>query len=60
LREVEARIEAAERRAGEIEAELSASSSDAQLVHRLYTERESLAVQLARDLDRWAELAEFE
>jgi ATP-binding cassette subfamily F protein uup len=60
LQETEARIQAAERRRGEIETELAVNSSDAQLVHRLYTEREGLAEQLARDLDRWAELAEFE
>ncbi|HEY9285708.1 MAG TPA: ABC-F family ATP-binding cassette domain-containing protein [Pyrinomonadaceae bacterium] len=60
LQETEARIQAAERRQGEIEAELAVNTSDAQLVHRLYTERESLAEQLARDLDRWAELAQFE
>jgi ATP-binding cassette subfamily F protein uup len=60
LAETEARIRAAERRAAEIEAELSASSSDAHVVHRLYEEREELTGRLARDIDRWAELAEFE
>jgi ATP-binding cassette subfamily F protein uup len=59
LEATEARIQAAELRATEIESELSASSSDAQLVHRLYEEREKLKEQLARDLDRWAELAEL-
>src|SRR4029079_1725352 len=59
LEETEARIQAAERRASEIETELSANSSDAHVVHRLYQEREELTKQLARDLDRWAELAEF-
>jgi hypothetical protein len=29
-------------------------------VHRLYEERENLTEQLALDLERWAELAEFE
>ncbi len=57
--ETEARIRAAEQRAAEIETELSANSSDAHVVHRLYEEREELTEQLARDLDRWAELAEF-
>jgi ATP-binding cassette subfamily F protein uup len=59
LEETEARIRAAERRAAEIETELSANSSDAHVVHRLYKEREELTEQLARDIDRWAELAEF-
>ena len=60
LGETEARVEAAERRLAETEAELSANASDAHLVHRLYEERERLTGQLARDLERWAELAEFE
>jgi ATP-binding cassette subfamily F protein uup len=59
LEELEARIEEAERREAEIETELAANSSDAHIVHQLYSERETLAVRLARDLDRWAELAEF-
>jgi ATP-binding cassette subfamily F protein uup len=59
LEETEARIQAAELRGAEIEAELSANASDAHIVHRLYEEREQLAGQLARDLERWAELAEF-
>ena len=60
MEETEARVQAAERRLTEVEAELSASSSDAHVVHRLYEEREKLTEQLARDLERWAELAEFE
>ena len=59
LEATEARIETAERRAAEIETELSANSSDAHIVHRLYEEREQLTEQLARDLERWAELAEL-
>jgi ABC transport system ATP-binding/permease protein len=59
LETTEARIQTAERRAAEIEAELSANSSDAHLVHRLYEEREQLTEQLTRDLERWAELAEL-
>ncbi|HEV7890476.1 MAG TPA: ABC-F family ATP-binding cassette domain-containing protein [Pyrinomonadaceae bacterium] len=59
LEETEARIQAAESRAAEVEKELSANASDAHLVHRLYEEREKLTEQLARDLERWAELAEF-
>jgi ATP-binding cassette subfamily F protein uup len=59
LEELEARIEAVERRQAEIEIELAANSSDAHLVHQLFKERETLAVELARALDRWAELAEL-
>jgi ATP-binding cassette subfamily F protein uup len=59
LEETEARIAEAERRQAEIEAELAANASDAYAVHRLYEERERLSEQLARDLDRWAELAEL-
>ncbi|MGI9105046.1 MAG: ABC-F family ATP-binding cassette domain-containing protein [Pyrinomonadaceae bacterium] len=59
LEELEARIEVAERRQAEMEKELTANSSDAHLVHQLFRERETLTAQLARDLDRWAELAEF-
>jgi ATP-binding cassette subfamily F protein uup len=59
LEELEARIEEAERRQTEIEGELAANSSDAHLVHQLFTERETLARELARALDRWAELAEL-
>ena len=59
LEETEARIQAAEQRGAEIEKELTVNSSDAHVVHRLYEEREKLTEQLARDLERWAELAEF-
>jgi ATP-binding cassette subfamily F protein uup len=59
LGELESRIAEAERRQAEIETELTANASDAYLVHRLYEERETLAARLARDLDRWAELAEL-
>ncbi|MFL6332475.1 MAG: ABC-F family ATP-binding cassette domain-containing protein [Pyrinomonadaceae bacterium] len=59
LEETEARIQAAELRQAEIERELSVNASDAQVVHRLYDEREMLSEQLARDLERWAELAEY-
>ncbi|HEX7173857.1 MAG TPA: ABC-F family ATP-binding cassette domain-containing protein [Pyrinomonadaceae bacterium] len=58
LEATEARIQAAERREVEIETELTLNSSNADLVHQLYQEREELTEQLARDLDRWAELAE--
>jgi ATP-binding cassette subfamily F protein uup len=59
LEELEARIQEAELRQGEIEDQLAANSSDAHLVHQLFVERETLAAQLARDLERWAELAEL-
>ncbi|HEX8163239.1 MAG TPA: ABC-F family ATP-binding cassette domain-containing protein [Pyrinomonadaceae bacterium] len=59
LKELEARIEAAESRQREIESGLATNASDARLVHELYEERETLALQLARDLDRWATLAEL-
>lgn len=57
LKELEAAIPERERRQAEIEAELANNASDARLVHQLYEERERLVAQLARDLDRWAELA---
>ena len=59
LTELEGRISGAERRLAEAEAELAANASDAYLVQQLYAEREALTAQLGRDLDRWAELAEF-
>jgi ATP-binding cassette subfamily F protein uup len=59
LEELEARIQDAEQRQTELETRLAASSSDAHLVHQLFTERETLAAQLAHDLERWAELAEL-
>lgn len=59
LDELETRIQEAERRQAEIETELSTNSSDAYLVHQLYEEQETLVTQLAHDLDRWSELAEW-
>jgi ATP-binding cassette subfamily F protein uup len=59
LGELETRIQEIEERQAEIETELVANSSDAHLVHELYLERERLARDLARDLDRWSELAEL-
>jgi ATP-binding cassette subfamily F protein uup len=59
LEELETRIQAAEERQAAIETELVYNSSDAHLVHKLYMERERLALQLARDLERWSELAEL-
>ena len=59
LEELEAHIQETEERQALIETELVANSSDAHLVHELYMEREKLAAQLARDLERWSELAEL-
>ena len=59
LEMLETRIQEAEQRQAEIETELAANSSDAHLVHQLFKERETLLVQLARDLDRWSALAEL-
>jgi ATP-binding cassette subfamily F protein uup len=59
LKELEARIAEAERRQLEIETGLTNNASDAQLVHQLYEERETIAAQLMRDLERWATLAEL-
>jgi ATP-binding cassette subfamily F protein uup len=57
--ELEKIIEAAEVRKGEIQRQLAASSSDFVAVQALYLELESLNQKLERDVDRWAELAEF-
>jgi ATP-binding cassette subfamily F protein uup len=57
LQELEAAIAGREQRQVEIEAELATNASDARLVHQLYEEREQLDAQLARDLERWTELA---
>lgn len=57
LAALEAAIEAGEQRQTEIAAALAANASDAGLVHQLYQEQEQLALQLERDLERWAELA---
>jgi ATP-binding cassette subfamily F protein uup len=57
--ELEKRIADAEARKGEVQRRLAESSSDYVLVQALYLELESLNQQLERDVDRWAELAEF-
>lgn len=57
--ELEKGIESAEARRGEIQRQLAASASDFVAVQALYAELESLNQQLERDVDRWAELAEF-
>jgi ATP-binding cassette subfamily F protein uup len=58
LEELESRIAASEMRKAEIEATLSANSSDHILVQQLYEELQTLSANLDRDLERWAELAE--
>jgi len=58
LQEVEARINSAETRAAEIEAELPLVASDYIRLQALTTELESLRSHLDRDIERWAELAE--
>jgi ATP-binding cassette subfamily F protein uup len=57
LADLELEIEQGERRQVEIEAELAANASDAQLVHQLYEERAVLLERIANAIDRWAELA---
>jgi ATP-binding cassette subfamily F protein uup len=57
LAALETEIQEGERRQVEIDKELATNSSNADLVHRLYQERELLVVKLAGALDRWAELA---
>ncbi len=57
--ELEARIAAAEARKIETEAELATNGSDHVLVSKLYDEVQSLNDALNRDMERWAELAEF-
>jgi ATP-binding cassette subfamily F protein uup len=59
LEDLEARIQQTEQRLSELEIELAANSSDAYLVHQLFDEREKLKQKLARDLDRWTELADL-
>jgi ATP-binding cassette subfamily F protein uup len=59
LEELETRIQMAERRQAELQTELAENASDAYLVHQLYEEQEKLTLQLARDLERWSELAEL-
>jgi ABC transport system ATP-binding/permease protein len=59
LEELETRIQTAEQRQAELQTELAKNASDAYLVHQLYEEQETLTAQLARDLERWSELAEL-
>jgi len=57
LAAIEAEIHDGEQRQKEIEVELAGNSSDADLVHKLYEERERLTARLADALNRWTELA---
>jgi ABC transport system ATP-binding/permease protein len=57
--ELEQIIETTEARKGEIQRQLAASSSDFVVVQALYLELESLNLELERNVERWAELAEF-
>jgi ATP-binding cassette subfamily F protein uup len=59
LERLEADIERAEARQAEIEAELAANASNAELVARLYAELQALNETLEGDVERWSELAEF-
>jgi ATP-binding cassette subfamily F protein uup len=59
LEDLETRIQTAEQRQAELQTELAENATDAYLVHQLYEEQETLTTQLARDLERWSELAEL-
>ncbi len=59
LEELVLRIDAAETRKAEAEAELAANGSDHLLVAKLYQELQALNESLDQDMERWAELAEF-
>ncbi|MGE0883486.1 MAG: ABC-F family ATP-binding cassette domain-containing protein [Blastocatellales bacterium] len=59
LDELEARIASAEARKAKAEAELAANGSDHVLVAKLYEELQTLSQALEKDLERWAELAEY-
>lgn len=59
LDELEARIASAEARKAKAEAELAANGSDHVLVAKLYEELQTLSEALEKDLERWAELAEY-
>ncbi|NOT60390.1 MAG: ABC-F family ATP-binding cassette domain-containing protein [Acidobacteria bacterium] len=57
--EIEERIAATEARKVKAETELAINGSDHVLVAKLYDELQSLNETLDRDMERWAELAEF-
>jgi ABC transport system ATP-binding/permease protein len=59
LEALETRIAAAEARKAELEKRMHDNPSDYVLIQELDTERQTLSATLDRDLERWAELAEF-
>jgi ATP-binding cassette subfamily F protein uup len=59
LQQLEARIEAAETRKGEIEEQLATASGDYTVAQALASELQTLIAALDRDMERWAELAEL-
>jgi len=59
LEELEARIDSAEGRVSDIEAEISQAASNYVQLQALTAELEALRSQLDRDVDRWAELAQY-
>jgi len=58
LEQLETEITAAEKSLTEIEKQISSSSSDAGLVHKLFSEQQKLNDKLNCDVERWAELIE--
>jgi ATP-binding cassette subfamily F protein uup len=59
LQQLESRIEAAETRKGEIEEQLATASGDYTMAQALAGELQTVMATLDRDMERWAELAEF-
>src|SRR5262249_11937366 len=59
LNELEATIESAEARVSEIEAEISQVATNYVQLQALTAELEALRSQLDRDVERWAELAQY-
>ena len=59
LGEIEGRITAAEVRKAEIEAEQAVHAGDHTATSALYAESQALEERLERDVERWAELAEY-
>lgn len=60
LEDLETRIADAEARKTSAEAELAANGSDHVLVAKLYEELQTISETLDKDLERWAELAEYQ
>ncbi|NTU90493.1 MAG: ABC-F family ATP-binding cassette domain-containing protein [Chlorobiaceae bacterium] len=59
MEQLEQSISRAEERQAEINEELASAGSDFQAVQRLSDELHALQAKLDRDMERWAELAEF-